>query len=144
MADWIGAAEAAQRLGIKQASLYSYVSRGCSPRAAARTAGPACLTPPRSPAWPGGAGRAGRRVPPSWSSALALTEIAGDRLCYRGHDAIALATQRSFEDVASLLWTGSLDDAAAGPWHATPEAVAAGTAAQAALPPGTYRWSGCR
>ena len=28
MTDWIGAAEAAQRLGIKQASLYSYVSRG--------------------------------------------------------------------------------------------------------------------
>ena len=28
MADWIGAAEAAERLGIKQASLYSYVSRG--------------------------------------------------------------------------------------------------------------------
>jgi len=26
--DWIGAAEAAQRLGIKPASLYSYVSRG--------------------------------------------------------------------------------------------------------------------
>ncbi len=29
--DWIGAAEAAQRLGIKQASLYSYVSRGIQP-----------------------------------------------------------------------------------------------------------------
>ena len=28
MAEWIGAAEAAERLGIKQASLYSYVSRG--------------------------------------------------------------------------------------------------------------------
>ena len=28
MTDWIGAAEAARRLGIKQASLYSYVSRG--------------------------------------------------------------------------------------------------------------------
>src|ERR1035437_6995999 len=28
VADWSGAAEAAQRLGIKQASLYSYVSRG--------------------------------------------------------------------------------------------------------------------
>ena len=27
-AEWIGAAEAAQRLGVKQASLYSYVSRG--------------------------------------------------------------------------------------------------------------------
>ena len=28
MTEWIGAAEAAQRLGIKPASLYSYVSRG--------------------------------------------------------------------------------------------------------------------
>ena len=28
MADWITAAEAADRLGIKQASLYAYVSRG--------------------------------------------------------------------------------------------------------------------
>ena len=26
--DWISAAEAARRLGIKQATLYSYVSRG--------------------------------------------------------------------------------------------------------------------
>ena len=28
MTEWIGAAEAAQRLGIKQATLYAYVSRG--------------------------------------------------------------------------------------------------------------------
>ena len=28
MTEWIGATEAAQRLGIKPASLYSYVSRG--------------------------------------------------------------------------------------------------------------------
>jgi citrate synthase len=28
MAEWIGTAEAARRLGIKEASLYSYVSRG--------------------------------------------------------------------------------------------------------------------
>ena len=26
--EWIGAAEAARRLGVKQATLYSYVSRG--------------------------------------------------------------------------------------------------------------------
>ena len=37
-----------------------------------------------------------------------LTEIADDRLRFRGHDAIALATSRSFEEVASLLWTGVL------------------------------------
>jgi citrate synthase len=50
-----------------------------------------------------------------------------------------LATSRGFEEVASLLWTGSLEDAAASfPWRATAEATKAGQAAQAALPSGTY------
>jgi citrate synthase len=137
--EWIGAAEAAQRLGIKPASLYSYVSRGV-------------LTPRR-----GSDGRASlfdaaeiedlaRRGKPRRGAGGAelvieseLTEIADDRLRFRGHDAIALATSRSFEEVASLLWTGSFDDPSAkGPWRATGEAIAAGTAAQAALPPDTY------
>jgi citrate synthase len=137
--EWIGAAEAAQRLGIKPASLYSYVSRGV-------------LTPRRGPD-----GRASlfdaaeiedlaRRGKPRRGAGGAdlvieseLTEIADDRLRFRGHDAIALATSRSFEEVASLLWTGSFDDPSAkGPWRATAEAIAAGTAAQAALPPDTY------
>jgi citrate synthase len=137
--EWIGAAEAAQRLGIKPASLYSYVSRGV-------------LTPRRGPD-----GRASlfdaaeiedlaRRGKPRRGAGGAelvieseLTEIADDRLRFRGHDAIALATSRSFEEVASLLWTGSFDDPSAkGPWRATGEAIAAGTAAQAALPPDTY------
>ena len=70
---------------------------------------------------------------------MTVTEIADDRLRFRGYDGIALATSRSFEDVAALLWTGSFEDpAAAGPWQATGEAIAAGTAAQAALPPDTY------
>ena len=139
MTEWIGAAEAAQRLGIKPASLYSYVSRGV-------------LTPRRGPD-----GRASlfdaaeiedlarrgkpRRGPGGAELVIEseLTEIADDRLRFRGHDAIALATSRSFEEVASLLWTGSFDDPSAkGPWRATGEAIAAGTAAQAALPPDTY------
>ena len=139
MTEWIGAAEAAQRLGIKPASLYSYVSRGV-------------LTPRR-----GSDGRASlfdaaeiedlaRRGKPRRGAGGAelvieseLTEIADDRLRFRGHDAIALATSRSFEEVASLLWTGSFDDPSTkGPWRATGEAIAAGTAAQAALPPDTY------
>jgi citrate synthase len=139
MAEWIGATEAAQRLGIKQASLYSYVSRGV-------------LTPRRGEdgraslfdaAEIDGLARRGRPRQAQGAAELvirtSLTEISGDRLRYRGHDAIALATQRSFEDVAGLLWTGSFGDpAAAAPWQATREAVAAGSAAQAALPPGTY------
>jgi citrate synthase len=138
MADWIGAAEAAERLGIKQASLYSYVSRGVlTPRRGAD--GRASLFDAAEIA---GLARRGRPRRAQGAAELvirtALTEISGDRLRYRGHDAIALATQRSFEDVASLLWTGSFGEAAAGPWLATPDAVAAGTAAQAALPPGTY------
>ena len=70
MTDWIGAAEAAQRLGIKSASLYSYVSRGVlTPRRgsdgraslfdAAEIAGPG---PARQAAPGGGARRAGDRV----------------------------------------------------------------------------------
>jgi citrate synthase len=139
MAEWIGATEAAERLGIKQASLYSYVSRGV-------------LTPRRGEdgraslfdaAEIDGLARRGRPRQARGAAELvirtSLTEISGDRLRYRGHDAIALATQRSFEDVAGLLWTGSFGDpAGAAPWQATREAVAAGSAAQAALPPGTY------
>jgi citrate synthase len=67
-----------------------------------------------------------------------LTEIAGDRLRFRGLDAARLAVERSFEDVAALLWTGTFAPPRPdGPWQATAEAVAAGTAAQSALPAGT-------
>jgi citrate synthase len=138
MTEWIGAAQAAERLGIKSASLYSYVSRGV-------------LTPRRGPD-----GRASlfdaaeiadlaRRGRPRRSAGqpellieTELTEISDDQLRFRGHDATVLATSRSFEEVAALLWTGSLPDAAAAPWRATAEAIASGTAAQAALPAGTY------
>jgi citrate synthase len=38
-----------------------------------------------------------------------LTLISDGRLLYRGHDAIALASAASFEQVAALLWLGRLD-----------------------------------
>jgi citrate synthase len=137
--EWIGVTEAAQRLGIKPASLYSYVSRGVlTPRRGSD--GRASLF---DAAEIDGLARRGRpRRAPGGSELVIeseLTEISDDRLRFRGHDAIVLATSRSFEDVAGMLWTGSFGDpAVAGPWHATDEALAAGTAAQAALPPDTY------
>jgi citrate synthase len=134
MASWITAEAAAQRLGIKRATLYAYVSRGVLVRRRA----------------PGGRGslfdaaeieklaRRGRprRAPGEAELVIesALTEISGDRLRYRGHEVTALAVTRSFEDVASLLWTG--DFTAPAGWRATPEAVATGAAAQSALPAG--------
>ena len=132
MAGWITADAAARRLGVKRATLYAYVSRGVLARRRA----------------PGGRGslfdageieklaRRGRPRRAAGETELviesALTEISGGRLSYRGHEVTTLALTRSFEDVASLLWTG--DFAAPAGWQATPEAVAAGAAAQSALP----------
>jgi citrate synthase len=195
--DWISAAEAARRLGIKQATLYSYVSRGVLTRrrasggrgsgasggaggsggagARARADGGAGA---RADGVAGGKGslfdpgeveelaRRGRpRRPPGLAGLViesGVTEIADNRLWFRGLDALDLARDWDFEDVCELLWDvrpgpgpagpGSARPQSPGPgyagpqpsgpdpgeWQATPAALAAGTAAQAALPSGTF------
>lgn len=60
----------------------------------------------------------------------AITLIANGKLYYRGHDATALAQQRSIEEVASLVWTGSFESDV----HDTPLHVVAGTPAYEDLP----------
>jgi citrate synthase len=156
--EWISAAEAASRLGIKQATLYSYVSRGVLTRRRASggrgggTSGSAVS---------GGAGRKGSLFDPGEVEELArrgrprrppglaglviesgVTEITDDRLWFRGLDALDLARDWDFEDVCELLWDVRARPDPAGPgvgeWQATPAALAAGRAAQAALPPGTF------
>ncbi len=144
MTEWIGAAEAADRLGIKPASLYAYVSRGVLSRRR-DTEGRASMFDADEVAELARRGRP-RRPPGGYELVIesAVTEISGSSLRYRGLDATDLALRRTFEDVAELLWTGTLPEET-GPgaarsrpeWQATPEALAAGTAAQAALPPGT-------
>ncbi len=140
-AEWISAAEAARRLGVKQASLYSYVSRGVLARRKAQGSRASLFIASEVE----GLARRGRprRAPGAAELVIEteLTEITGDHLRYRGIDAIGLARTRSFEQVACLLWTGSLDEHEHGQparsWEATGAAVGAGTAAQAALPSGT-------
>ena len=165
MTDWIGAAEAAQRLGIKQASLYAYVSRGVLSRRREADGRASMfdadevdeLARKGRPRRGGGSGLTEIVIE------SALTEITSTTQRYRGYDATDLALRCSFEDVAMLLWTGSLPASASGvantasgvantassgagtgvaaglasDWQATPEAMAAGRAAQAALPAGT-------
>jgi len=135
--EWIGAADAARRLGIKPASLYSYVSRGVLAR---RTA-PDGRTSQFDAAEVDRLARKGRPRRPAGKSGLiigsALTEIRDGELRYRGLDAVRLAARRSFEDVAELLWTGALPAAPGPPWRATEQAVAVAAAAQAALPAAT-------
>ncbi|MGO9078240.1 MAG: citrate/2-methylcitrate synthase [Streptosporangiaceae bacterium] len=139
MTTWIGAAEAAQRLGIKQASLYSYVSRGVLIRRRDRDGRGSLFDATEIE----GLARRGRprRAPGSAEIVIesALTEISDDRLRYRGEDAIALAADRSLEEVAELLWTGTLGQSPpAEGWQATAQALAAARAAQAALPTATF------
>ena len=138
MAEWIGAAEAAGRLGVRPATLYSYVSRGVLTRRRA-PGGRGSLFDPGEVEVLSRRGRPRREVVHGeFVIESGLTEIAGDRLRFRGLDAARLAVERSFEDVAALLWTGTFAPPRPdGPWQATAEAVAAGTAAQSALPAGT-------
>jgi citrate synthase len=136
MADFLTAAEAARRLGVKPATLYAYVSRGVLSRVRAPD-GRASLFGAEE------VERLARRGRPRRPAGVAditvesaITEITGDSLRFRGLDATRLAVSRTFEEVAELLWTGEFRSAPE-PWRARPGALAAGRAAQAALPSGT-------
>jgi citrate synthase len=134
MTEWIGAAEAAERLGIKPASLYAYVSRGVLARRQ-EPGGRGSLYDAAEIAALARKGRP-RRSSPGAELVIetAVTEIAGGVLRYRGRDVMELAVSRSFEEVALLLWGGD-PDAEPGGWQAPAAALAVGRGAQAALPP---------
>ena len=65
MTEWIGAAEAARRLGIKQASLYSYVSRGVLTRRRSGADRASMFDASEVAGLARKGGRAGRQAPPS-------------------------------------------------------------------------------
>ena len=155
MTEFLTAAQAAERLGVKPATLYAYVSRGVLRRDRASDGRGSLFDSEEVERL----ARRGRPRRPAGVADItvesAITEITGDRLRYRGHDATRLAVTRTFEEVAELLWTGEfpaqppgqtaapappqapISPQAPEPWQATPAALAAGRAAQAALPVGT-------
>ena len=139
MADYLTAAEAARRLGIKPATLYAYVSRGVLSRVRAPDGRTSLFGAEEVEQL----ARRGRPRRPAGVADItvesAITEITGDSLRFRGLDATRLAVSRTFEEVAELLWTGEFPSGRASgrePWRARPAALAAGRAAQAALPAG--------
>jgi citrate synthase len=115
---WLDSALACERLGVKAATLYAYVSRGLvhSRRGAdGRTRLYSAEDLERL------AGRAERRRDPEsrvrgalhWGGALLdseLTLIEGGSYFYRGRDVGELARHAHLEEVAALLWLG--DEAA--------------------------------
>ena len=140
MTEFLTAAQAARRLGVKPATLYAYVSRGVLRRDKAADGRGSLFDPDEVERL----ARRGRPRRPTGVADItvesAITEISGDRLRYRGLDVIRLAVSHSFEEVAELLWTGALPSVPAAeqaPWRATPAGLAAGRGAQAALPAGT-------
>lgn len=138
MVEWLSASEAAERLGVKPATLYAYVSRGVLLRRRSPTG--------QSLFDPGEVERLARRGRPRRARSSSevviesrVTALGEDRPYYRGHDALELAASWEFEDVAELLWIGDGSPQggarrATDAWRAAPQAVAAGRAAQSGLP----------
>jgi citrate synthase len=138
------AAEAAGRLGVKPATLYAYVSRGTLRRQRAADGRTSLFDADEVERL----ARRGRPRRPANAVDITvesqLTEITADRLRYRGLDAAELARTRTFEDVAELLWTGSLTPADRGTsgggaareaaWEASPDALEVGRAVHSVLP----------
>ncbi|GAA3466768.1 citrate/2-methylcitrate synthase [Nonomuraea roseola] len=131
--EWIDAATAAERLGVKPATLYAYVSRGVLRRRhgedgrrsffdAAEIEQLARRGRPRNP-------------PPELVIESAITALGVDRPYYRGIDALDLARRSPFEAVAAWLW-GVDEEDALPPWQGDPEGIRAAAEAQGSLPEG--------
>jgi citrate synthase len=100
-------------LGVKKGSVYSYVSRGLlsSQRHAQgkeslfREADVRAFAAQRRRA---AAGPLTEETADSPAIHTGITLITGDKLYYRSLDVAALASEKSFESVATLLWTGEM------------------------------------
>ncbi|MFI6902711.1 citrate synthase [Nonomuraea sp. NPDC050394] len=103
--DWIDAATAADRLGVKPATLYAYVSRGVLKR---RHDGRRSMFDAAEIEALARRGRP-RGQPPELVIESSITALGLDRPYYRGHDALSLARAHPFESVAELLWTDAPD-----------------------------------
>jgi citrate synthase len=107
---WLTSEEAARRLGVKQETLYAYVSRGLirSERVPGQRRSRFLRTDvERHAARSRRGGRAGG-LEVVIETELTLLEPAG-RLAYRGWDVADAVEEASFEEVAAWLWTGQRD-----------------------------------
>lgn len=139
----LSTSEAAARLGVKPATLYSYVSRGLlHPQR-----GPAGSTydveevlllsrSARRPSGRSSTRRAGRD--PAMADPVFVTEltlIEDGRLYYRGLDAVVLAGDHRFEEIAMWLWCGRWPPPRPA-WSAADGPAAAASRAMSSLPAG--------
>lgn len=130
VAGLLTAQEAAERLGVKPATLYAYVSRGLVRRE--RSVDGRSLFALADVDRLGRQGRRDRANGSELRIESALTAIQDGAIFYRGEDARVLAVSRIFEEVAEFLWTGEFRDRQ--PWPADSVAETAAAAVQWSLP----------
>ncbi len=116
--DWLNAAEALRRLGVRPQTLYAYVSRGqvraepdpADPRRSRYKASDIAALATRKARGRKAAAVAAEAI--AWGEPVlgsAITTVANGRLYYRGRDAALLAETETFEAVARLLRGGGGD-----------------------------------
>ncbi len=118
MKTYLSADEATTELGISRSTLYAYVSRGLirseehdhGRRTRRYQAEDVARLKQRQEQRRDPAKAVGDAL--NWGLPVidsAITRIADGSLFYRGHDAVGLAENRTVEETASLIWTGSFD-----------------------------------
>ncbi len=106
----LSSAQAAHRLGVKQATLYAYVSRGVlhSHRDPQTRQSRFDALEVERLATRGRPRQASRSASLDLQIDTHITEIRDHTIRYRGHDQAELARSATFEQVAELIWTGNL------------------------------------
>ena len=135
--DWLTAAEATARLGVKPQTLYAYVSRGIVRREAMPGTRRSRYRRDDVERLAKGARASARTRAGSLDVVVdtALTQVEPDgTLTYRGWSVADAARSASFEAVAEWLWTGEHHDAPS--WTAPGDARAIARAVGGVLPPG--------
>ncbi|MFD8068915.1 citrate synthase [Streptomyces parvulus] len=103
--------EAAELLGVKPETVYAYVSRGRLGSRRTHDGRGSTFDAQEVRALARRNRRDGGTSPTAGHETAVrtrLTLIEGDRLYYRGVDAVELASRHSYEEVAEWLWTGEL------------------------------------
>lgn len=131
-AGMLSAAQAARQLGVKPQTLYAYVSRGLL-RSERGPDGRGSLFHANEVQRLALRGRRANGVRPGPAITSALTLIEDGAYYYRGRNALALAQNCAFEEVAGWLWLGAWPPYA--PWRAPAAVLALGERLQAVLPP---------
>ncbi len=132
----LSSAEAASRLGVKPETLYAYVSRGLLHKERSADGRRSWFDPAEVERL-AGRGRQGARPAVgrlSIVSGITAIDPAGHR--YRGLDAVGLAGERRFEEVATWLWIGQFGDRGSV-WRADEAGLRVGRATQSVLPDDT-------